>query len=129
MRHRSGIKKLGREKQKRDAMLRSLVISLFANHSIKTTCQKAKTARRLAERVITLSKKGDLHSRRLACSIIGDKKTVKKLWEEIAPVYKNRAGGYTRVLNLGRRKGDAASLCIFELVDIEKVVKRKPKEE
>ena len=129
MRHRSKIVKLGREKQKRDAMLRSLVISLLTHHSIKTTREKAKLTRHLAERVITLSKRGDLHSRRLAYSLLGDKKAVKKLWEEIAPKYVDRDGGYTRVLNLGSRKGDGASVCLLEMVDMEKVMRRKPKEE
>ncbi|MCK4329415.1 50S ribosomal protein L17 [candidate division WOR-3 bacterium] len=129
MRHRSKIVKLGREKQKRDAMLRSLVISLLTHHSIKTTQEKAKLTRHLAERVITLSKRGDLHSRRLAYSLLGNKKAVKKLWEEIAPKYIDRDGGYTRVLNLGSRKGDGASVCLLEMVDMEKVMRRKPKEE
>ncbi len=129
MRHRSKIAKLGREKQKRDAMIRSLVVSLFSHHSIKTTTEKAKRAKLLAERVITLSKKGDLHSKRLVYSLLGDKKNVKKLWDEIAPVYKDRDGGYTRILRLGQRKGDGANLCMLELVDIEKVIRRKPKEE
>jgi large subunit ribosomal protein L17 len=129
MRHRSKIAKLGREKQKRNAMLRSLVMSLFTYHSIKTTTEKAKRARLLAERAITLSKKGDLHSMRLAYSLLGDKKIVKKLWDTIAPVYKDRDGGYTRILRLGQRKGDGAKLCMLELVDMEKVMRRKPKEE
>ncbi len=129
MRHRSKTTKLGREKQERDAMFRSLVISLISNHSIRTTREKAKQARRLAEKVITLSKKGDLHSRRLAYSLLGDNKTVKKLWDEVAAIYKDREGGYTRILNLGKRKGDGANVCMLEMVDMEKVMKRKPKEE
>lgn len=129
MRHRSKVAKLGREKQKRDAMIRSLVVSLFTHHSIKTTVEKAKRARLLAERVISLSKRGDLHSRRLTGSLLGDKKTVKHFWDEIVPVYKDRDGGYTRILRLGQRKGDGANLCMLELVDIEKVMRRKPKEE
>ena len=110
-------------------MLKSLVISLVTHHSIKTTNEKAKVVRLLAEKIITLSKKGDLHSRRLAYSLTGDKKTVKKVWDEIAPVYKNRNGGYTRILSLGQRKGDGANICMLELVDMEKVMRRKPKEE
>ncbi|OYD17200.1 50S ribosomal protein L17 [candidate division WOR-3 bacterium JGI_Cruoil_03_44_89] len=129
MRHRSKVAKLGREKQKRDAMIRSLVVSLFTHHSIKTTVEKAKRARLLAERAISLSKRGDLHSRRLTGSLLGDEKTVKHLWDEIVPVYKDRDGGYTRILRLGQRKGDGANLCMLELVDIEKVMRRKPKEE
>lgn len=129
MRHRSKIAKLGREKQKRDAMLKGLVIALFTHHSIKTTNEKAKRVRLLAEKIITLSKKGDLHSRRLVYSLTGDKKTVKKVWDEITPVYKNRNGGYTRILSLGQRKGDGANICMLELVDMEKVMRRKPKEE
>jgi len=129
MRHRSKIAKLGREKQKRDAMLKSLVVSLFTHHSIRTTNEKAKRIRLLAEKIITLSKKGDLHSRRLTHSLVGDKKTVKKVWDEIAPVYKNRNGGYTRILKLGQRKGDGANICMLELVDMGKVMRRKPKEE
>ncbi len=129
MRHRCKTKKLGRPKQQRDALLRNLAIALLSNHSIKTTCKKAKAARGLVERVVTLSKKGDLHSRRLAHSLIGDSNTIKKLWDELSPVYKDRNGGYTRILRLGKRKGDSADMCIFELVDLEKVMKRKPKEE
>lgn len=129
MRHRSKTTKLGREKQQRDAMLRSIVLSLLTHHSIKTTLEKAKEARKLIEKLITLSKKGDLHSRKLAHSLLGDKKAVKKLWDEVAPVYKDRNGGYIRILSLGNRKGDGANVCLLEMVDMEKVMRRKPKEE
>ncbi len=124
MRHRKSNRKLGRRSAPRRALLRSLVSGLFlaqptADHAerIQTTPEKAKEARRLAERLITLGKRGTLAARRRALELLPHKQAVRKLFAEIAPRYTNRQGGYTRILRLGRhRVGDAASQCIFELV-------------
>ena len=126
MRHRKSNRKLGRRSAPRKALLRSLVLGLFMaeptkEHAerIQTTPEKAKEARRVAERLITLGKKGTLAARRHALEILPNKRAVKKLFEEIAPRYTDRPGGYTRILRLGRpRVGDAASQCIFELVGL-----------
>ena len=98
-------------------MLANMVSSLFEHGSIQTTVVKAKAARSFAERLITIGKKGDLHRRRLAVSKLRDKGAVKKLFDEIAPGYEGRNGGYTRILKTGFRLGDAADMCIIEFVD------------
>jgi large subunit ribosomal protein L17 len=116
MPHQIKGRKLGRPTDQRDALLRNLVRDLLIHGRITTTEAKAKEARRLAERIITYGKKGTLHHRRLALAIITDKEVVRKLFEELAPRYANRPGGYTRVLKLGRRKGDAAPMALLELV-------------
>lgn len=100
----------------RRAMLANLAIALLDKERVKTTDAKAKQARQLVERLITLAKRGDLHSRRLALRVIKDKKVVSKLFETIAPRFSDRQGGYTRITKLGPRCGDAASLSILELV-------------
>ena len=133
MRHRKNQRKLGRRSAARKALMRSLVLGLIMakpndQHAerIYTTPEKAKEARRLAERLVTLSKKGTLASRRHALMLLPNKRAVKKLFEEIAPRYTNRNGGYTRILRLERaRVGDAASQCVFEFVGLseEKAVK------
>lgn len=115
-------------------MLRNMVASLFENESIKTTEAKAKEARKLAEKLLTWGKRGDLHSRRLALRYISDAELVKRLFETIAPRFEDRAGGYTRILRLNPRRGDAASMVILELtekgkeVEEEKVARKARKE-
>ena len=117
MRHRVDTFKIGRSGAHRRAMLANMVSSLFANGQIETTLVKAKAARSFAERVITIGKKGDLHRRRIAVAKLRDKSAVKRLFDEIAPGYEGRNGGYTRILKLGKRRGDAAEMCILQLVE------------
>ena len=117
MRHKVDTLKLGRSSAHRRAMLANMVSSLFYSGRIETTLVKAKAARRFAERMITLGKQGTLHSRRLAAARMRDEGAVKKLFDEIAPAYTGRQGGYTRILKLGQRRGDAAETCLLMLVD------------
>jgi large subunit ribosomal protein L17 len=98
-------------------LYRNLVTSLFKHERITTTVPKAKEARILAEKMITFAKKGDLHSRRMAARKLNEPAVLQKLFEEIAPRYNERPGGYTRIMRLGARKGDNAELAILELVD------------
>jgi len=124
MRHRKANRKLGRRSAPRKALMRNLVVGLFMaqpaedhGERIRTTPEKAKEARRLAERLITLGKKGTLAARRRALQLLPNKRAVRKLFNEIAPRYADRPGGYTRILRLARpRVGDAAPQVIFELV-------------
>ncbi len=109
-------RKLGRISAHRDLMLRNLVTSLFKNGRIETTDKKAKEAKRLAEKMITLAKRGDLHARRQVLSFVTEETVVKDLFDEIAPKYEDRNGGYTRIMKLGPRRGDAAEMVIIELV-------------
>ena len=117
MRHRKGLKKLGRSSTHRQAMLRNMVTSLLDHERIQTTDAKAKELRRVAERMITLGKRGDLHARRQALSFIRSKEVTGKVFDELADRYRERPGGYTRVMKLGQRRGDAASMSIIELLD------------
>ena len=117
MRHRKGLKKLGRSSPHRQAMLRNMVTSLLDHERIQTTDAKAKVLRRVAERMITLGKRGDLHARRQALSFIRSKEVTGKVFDELADRYRERPGGYTRVMKLGQRRGDAASMSIIELLD------------
>ncbi len=110
------LRKLGRETDHRLATLRNQVTSLLENGRIETTLHKAKETQRMADKMITLGKRGDLHARRQALSYIYSEDVVTKLFEEIAPAYEDRNGGYTRVLKLGPRRGDAAEMAILELV-------------
>ena len=119
MRHKVDTLKLGRTSSHRRAMLANMVSSLFYSGRIETTLVKAKAARRMAERMITLGKQGTLHSRRLAVARMHDENAVKKLFDEIAPAYAGRQGGYTRILKLGQRRGDAAETCLLMLVEAE----------
>jgi large subunit ribosomal protein L17 len=109
-------RKLGRESAHRKALFRALVTALFMHGRIETTEIKAKEARSVAEKMITLAKKGDLNSRRVAAGVITEPEVLKKLFEEIAGRYKERNGGYTRILKVGPRRGDAAPMVILELV-------------
>ena len=109
-------RKLGRESAHRKALFRALVTSLFMHGRIETTEIKAKEARSVAEKMITLAKKGDLNSRRVAAGVITEPEVLQKLFDEIAGRYKERNGGYTRILKIGPRRGDAAPMVILELV-------------
>lgn len=119
MRHLKSGRRLGRKTSHREAMFRNMVTSLFAHEKITTTDAKAKEIRSVAEKMITLGKRGDLHSIRIAASFIREKSVVTKLFSTIAPRYKERAGGYTRIIKLGSRNGDAAPMSIIELVEEE----------
>ena len=110
------LRKLGRSSAHRQAMLRNQVTSLLREGRIETTLEKAKETQRMAEKMITLGKKGDLHARRQALAYIYDEEVVRKLFDEIAPGYSERNGGYTRVLETGPRRGDGAETAILELV-------------
>ncbi|MBN2899130.1 MAG: 50S ribosomal protein L17 [Clostridia bacterium] len=112
----AGYRKLGRPTAHRNLMLRNLVTSLLKEGRIETTVTRAKEARRLAEKMITLAKRGDLHARRQVLSFVTDKEVVKVLFEEIAPKYQERNGGYTKIYKLGPRRGDAAPMALIELV-------------
>lgn len=125
MRHRKSGRKLGRTASHRKATLANLATALFENISIKTTLAKAKEARGTVERLITFAKRGDLHARRQVARTIRDRSILNKLFEEIAPKYADRNGGYTRIINLGQRHGDGAELAIFELVGYEGVQREK----
>lgn len=119
MRHLKRTAKLGRTGQHRNRMLASLVCSLIKHRRITTTLAKAKAARSVAEKMITLGKAGTLHDRRLASARLHqDEVAVKVLFNEIAPTQKERRGGYTRIVRLGQRQGDAAQLAILEFVDV-----------
>ncbi|MBD3376532.1 50S ribosomal protein L17 [candidate division KSB1 bacterium] len=119
MRHLKSGRKLGRTTSHRKAMMSNLATALFEHKSIVTTTPKAKEARTMVERLITFAKRGDLNARRMVLRIVRDKNVVKELFESIAPKYENRNGGYTRIIKIGRRKGDNAPLAIFELVGYE----------
>ncbi|MEF3254136.1 MAG: 50S ribosomal protein L17 [Deferribacterales bacterium] len=123
MRHKSGIKKLGRPTEHRLAMLRNLAISLINSGRIETTVDRAKALRRFVEPIITLGKKGDLASIRLAYSKLHNKDAVRKVFKEIAPKYSTRPGGYTRVLKTRIRRGDNATMAIIEFVKEQEEVK------
>ena len=125
MRHNKAGRRLGRTTSHRVAMFRNMVTSFLNHERITTTDAKAKELRSVAEKMITLGKRGDLHAMRQAASYIRDKKVVTKLFTTIAPRYKERDGGYTRIIKLGIRPGDAAPVSILELVEEE----MKPKKE
>ncbi len=116
MRHRKKGRQLSRTRSHRKATMRNLATSLFQHGRIETTTAKAKELRPYAERLITLARRGDVHSRRLAAMKIQDRQVLGKLFDDIAPRYMERPGGYTRVLKLGNRKGDAAEMSLIELV-------------
>ncbi len=111
-----GYRKLGMPTAHRKLVLRNLVTDLLREGRISTTDCRAKEARKIAEKMITLGKRGDLHARRQAMSVIFDEDVVKKLFDEIAPKYAERNGGYTRILKLGPRQGDNAEIVFLELV-------------
>jgi large subunit ribosomal protein L17 len=126
MRHGVDGRKLGRKYSQRKALYRGLVIALVMHERIRTTTPKAKEARRLADRLITFAKKGDLAARRHVASILNDKHAVQKLFNELGPRYAERPGGYTRVLKVGGpRRGDNAEMSLLELVKDGDRPKRK----
>ena len=119
MRHRKAGRKLNRTSAHRRAMLRNMVTDLLDHEQMITTVAKAKELRPYAEKMITLGKRETLHARRLALAVIRRKKVVAKLFDTLAARYSKRPGGYTRIIRLGNRKGDAAPLALIELVDRE----------
>src|ERR1700761_4770061 len=126
MRHQKNTRKLGRTSQHRDAMLANIVASLIIHKRVKTTLAKAKEARPLAEKLVTLGKGGTLHDRRLAIAKIGQIDAVAKLFKEIAPGFKDRKGGYTRIIKLGPRQSDSAPVAFLEWVDYVVEVEAAP---
>lgn len=119
MRHRKAGKRLGRTTSHKRAMLRNMVTSLFDHERIVTTVAKAKEVRRVADKMMTLAKRGNLHARRQALSYMQDKTIVAKLFDELKNDYMDRNGGYTRIIRTGYRSGDAASMAIIELVQYQ----------
>lgn len=122
MRHRKKTQKLGRNKAHRTATLRNMARALFEHHQIKTTLTRAKAARGFIERLITFGKKGTVAARREVFKSLQNHKLVQVLFEEIAPTYADRNGGYTRVIKLGRRKGDGAEVAVLQLVGFEPLI-------
>ena len=120
MRHGCAGRQFGRDTSHRKALLRMLVTSLLRNEKIETTVAKAKEIRPLAEKMITLAKRGDLHARRQALSFINDEAVVSGLFSQLAPRFAARNGGYTRIIPTRRRPGDAAPLAVIELVERQK---------
>ena len=128
MYHGKAGRKLGRSSSHREAMFRNMVTSIIRHESIRTTDATAKEVRKLADRMITLGKRGDLHARRQALSVVRDKEMVAKLFGELAERFRNRAGGYTRIVKVGYRFGDNAPVSILEYIpDENKKEKAKPK--
>jgi large subunit ribosomal protein L17 len=117
MRHRNAGRALGRTSSHRKALIRNQITDLLRHERLVTTEAKAKELRPAAERVITLAKRGDLHARRQAAAILTDRKIVTRLFDEVAPRYQNRPGGYTRITKLGPRRGDGAHMAQIELVE------------
>lgn len=117
MRHQKAGRKLSRTREHRRALFRNLATALFLNGRIQTTDAKAKALRPVAEKLITLGRRGDLHARRLAARDLTNPAALEKLFGEIGTRFKNRPGGYTRILKLGNRQGDAAPLAVIELLD------------
>jgi large subunit ribosomal protein L17 len=117
MRHNLRGRKLNRTTAHREAMFDNMVTALFQHERIKTTLPKSKELRRTAEKLITIAKRGDLHSRRVAAKNVRDNEVLKKLFDNIGPRYANRNGGYTRIIKLGNRLGDNAPMSIIELVE------------
>jgi len=124
MRHRNYGRKLSRNTSHRRALLRNLVTSLIIEERVATTVAKAKAARGIAEEMITLGKRGDLHARRHAATYCMTAPAVKKLFDDLAKRYENRSGGYTRIIRTGWRKGDGADTAVLELVGTEVLRKR-----
>jgi large subunit ribosomal protein L17 len=129
MRHQKKTIKLGRTAEHRKALLANQVCSLIEHQRIKTTLAKAKAVRPLAERMVTLGKNGSIHARRSALATLRQKNAVKKLFDDIAPRSAERSGGYTRIVKLGQRRSDSASMAFIEWVDMAEVVEAKPVEE
>jgi large subunit ribosomal protein L17 len=120
MRHLKSGRQLSRNASHRWALMRNLITALLQEEKIRTTDPKAKELRRWVDRVITLGKQGTLHARRQVLSIVHDKAVVRKLFDVIGPRFKDRPGGYTRIIKLGLRRGDAAQMSLIELVTSER---------
>lgn len=129
MRHQKKTVKLGRTAEHRKALLANQVCSLIEHQRIKTTLAKAKAVRPLAEKMVTLGKKGSIHARRTALSVLRQKDAVKKLFDDIAPRSSDRNGGYTRIVKLGQRKSDSAPVAYLEWVDVAIVVEEPETDE
>ncbi len=129
MRHQKKTVKLGRTAEHRKALLANQVCSLIEHQRIKTTLAKAKAVRPLAEKMVTLGKKGSLHARRTALAVLRQQDAVKKLFDDIAPRAAERKGGYTRIIKLGLRKSDAAPVAFIEWVDAPVVVEEPAADE
>ncbi len=125
MRHRIGFNRLDRRAGQRKALLKNALTSLFIHERIKTTRAKALEIRRSAEKMITRAKTDSVHNRRIVGKIITEKKVLAKLFTEIAPRYSKRPGGYTRILKVGQRRGDAAEMVLLELVESEAIEEKK----
>jgi large subunit ribosomal protein L17 len=125
MRHARAGKKLGRDSAHRKALYSNLAGALIEHGRIKTTVTKAKAVKPLAEQMITLGRRGDLHARRQATAFLRSRDVVHKLFDEVAPLFKDRPGGYTRIVKLGPRPGDSAEMAYLELVDEEFVAKER----
>lgn len=129
MRHQKKTVRLGRKAEHRKAMLANQVCSLIEHRRIKTTLAKAKAVRPIAEKMVTLGKNGSIHARRTAFATLRQKDAVKTLFDEIAPASTDRNGGYTRIIRLGQRQSDSASMALIEWVDATIAVEEKPAEE
>lgn len=127
MRHRKRGRKLGRNSSHRKAMFRNMVTSLFKNEQLETTDAKAKELRPVAEKMITLAKRGDLHARRQALSYMKDKSVTHKMFEDLKDRYLDRQGGYVRIIKKGNRKGDGAPVSIIQLLPLDEAKKRSKK--
>jgi large subunit ribosomal protein L17 len=129
MRHRKLGRRFSRDSGHRQAMFSNMAAALIRHEQIITTLAKAKDLKRVMDKYITLAKRGDLNSRRLAASRMRDEPMVKKLFDTLGPRYRDRAGGYTRVLKAGYRHGDSAAVAVIELVDRDELVKGKADKE
>ena len=125
MRHRKNTVKLGRPTAARQALIASLVSNLILNKRITTTLAKARAAKRQADKMVTLGKKDTLAARRQAISALRDEKAVQELFAAVAPAMKDRAGGYTRIVKLGKRLSDSSEMCILEWVDFVPMAPKK----
>ena len=125
MRHQRTGKKLGRDSAHRRALYANLASNLIEHERIRTTITKAKAVKPIAEQMITLGRRGDMHARRQAVAFLGSKDIVHKLFDELGPRYAERPGGYSRIIRIGPRQGDAAEMCYLELVDTPLVFKTK----
>ena len=126
MRHLKDGRKLNRTAAHRKALMRNLLKALLVREQIRTTDAKAKELRRYADRMVTLGKRGTVHARRLAYVYLGNRRLVQRLFDEVAPRFRERAGGYTRVLKLGPRRGDAAPLSVVEFTEKRETSAEKP---
>jgi large subunit ribosomal protein L17 len=129
MNHRSNFNRLGRSSAHRKALLKALTKSLFTYERVRTTLPKAKEARRFAEKLITRARTDSVHNRRIAARVITDARVLNKLFTDIAPRYAQRPGGYTRILKLGKRFGDASEMAVLELLERKERQRLRTKKE